>query len=102
MPTRSPRDKLVPIQQYLERECPDRVRRTWWDTRTRVHVFEVSHGTGLHQVRVTAAFLKACPDYGAGLRDSELADYMREARSHARRFTVVWEGGTVRIRSQPL
>ncbi len=102
MPTRPPRDTLAPIQQYLEREFRDRVRRTWWEKRTRVHVFEVSHGTVLHQVHVTAAFLEACPDYGVGLRDSELADYMREAQSHERRFTVVWEGGMVRIRSQLL
>jgi hypothetical protein len=103
MPTNPPTKAQVgAIQNYLEQEFPDCVRRMRWDQSRRVKVFEVSHGKVLHQVVVTSAFLEACPDYGAGLFDSELADYMREARSHVRRFFVMWQEGRVRIRSQLL
>ena len=103
MPTNPPTKAQVgAIQHYLEQEFPDCVKRMRWDQRRRVQVFEVAHGTVLHQVVVTAAFFEACSDYGAGLLDSELADYMREARSHVRRFIVMWQEGRVRIRSQLL
>jgi hypothetical protein len=34
----------------------------------------------VYQVAIDAAFFAACPDYAAGLRDSELADHLRESR----------------------
>ncbi len=47
-------------------------------------------------------FLKQCPDYARALRETELADYVREARSQARRFLVIWHEHGTRIRSTPV
>ncbi len=103
MPTNPPSKAQVgAIRHYLEREFPDCVKRMRWDQRRMVQVFEVAHGTVLHQVVVTSAFLEDCPDCADALRDSELVDYMREAKTQTRRFSVMWERGIVRIRSTPL
>jgi hypothetical protein len=67
-----------------------------------MHMFEVVHETTVHRVEMPAVFFEDCPDYAAALRDSELADYMREARDQRRRFSVVWENDAVRVRSTPL
>ena len=90
------------IRRYLEREFPGQVRHTWWDREAQASVFEVAHEGGRHHVLVDKGALRSCQDVGAGLRTSELADYMREARTQERRFRVVAEEGTLRIRSTPL
>ena len=90
------------IRQYLEREFPGQVRHTWWDEATMAPVFEVAHETGCHHVIVDMEFFQAYQDVIAGLRTSELTDYMREARSQKRRFRVCEEGGEVHIRSTAL
>ena len=90
------------IRQYLEWEFPGQVRKTWWDEDIRAPVFEDVHETGCHHVIVDTGFSQACQDAAASLRASELADYMREARTQARRFLVLEESGEVHIRSTPL
>jgi len=90
------------IQQYLEREFPGQVRHAWWDEDARGPSFEVAHQTACHHVIVDMGFLQVCRDAVASLRDSELADYMRETQTQERRFLVLEEGGTVHIRSTSL
>jgi hypothetical protein len=90
------------VRHYLEREFPGQVRNLRWEWRTSMHMFEVVHETTVHRVEMPAAFFEDCPDYAAALRESELADYMREARDQRRRFSVVWENDEVRVRSTPL
>lgn len=99
---RPTKKQLTPIRQYLEREFPGQVRHAWWDRDAQAQVFEVHHERERHHVVVDAGFLQACPDYVAGLRESELADYMREANAQARRFHVLEDGYSVRVRSTPL
>jgi hypothetical protein len=36
------------------------------------------------------------------LRESELADYIREARLQGRRFLVLWHDHATRVRSAPV
>ena len=90
------------IRRYLEWEFPGQVRDTWWDENIRTPVFEVVHDTRRHHVIVDTGFIQACQDAAASLRASELADYMREARTQERRFLVLEERGEVHIRSTPL
>jgi hypothetical protein len=90
------------VHQYLEREFPGQVRHTGWEQHLEAHVFEIAHETGHHQVLVAEGFLRANRDVEAELRESELVDYLREARAQKRRFLVRKEGGTVRIRSTAL
>lgn len=95
-------NQIKTIQHYLEREFPGQVRDTQWDRQSDTQVFEIVHDTTVHRVDMPAAFFENCPDYAAALRESELADYMREARDQTRRFSVVWEDGSARVRSTPL
>jgi hypothetical protein len=90
------------VQPSLEREFPGQARNLRWDRHTSMQMFEVDHETTVHRVEMPAAFFEDCPDYAAALRDSALADYMREARDQMRRFSVVWETDEVRTRSTPL
>jgi len=90
------------IRRYLEWEFPGQVRNTWWDEDIRAPVFEVIQETRCHHVIVDTDFMQTCQDAAASLRTSELADYMREARTQERRFLVLEERGEVRIRSMPL
>lgn len=90
------------VQHYLEREFPGQVRNPRWSRRTGMQVFEVVHETTVHHVEMPAAFFETCPNCTDVLRYSELTDYMREARTQVRRFSVVWEDGTVRVRSTSL
>src|SRR5687768_4763413 len=87
------------IRQYLEREFPGQVRHTGWEQHAEAHVFEIAHERGHHQVLVTEGVLESNRDAGAELRESELVDYLHEARAQKRRFVVRKEEGTVRIRS---
>ena len=103
MPRRHPSPQPVyAIRQYLEREFPGQVRHTGWEQDLEAHVFEIVHETGHHQVLVAEGFLRANRDAATELRESELADYLHEARAQKRRFLVRKEGGTVRIRSTAL
>jgi hypothetical protein len=90
------------IRQYLEWEFPGLVRDTWWDEDSRAPVFEVVYETACHHVIVDMGFIQSCQDAVASLRSSELADYMREARTQERRFRVLEEKGEIHIRSTPL
>jgi hypothetical protein len=90
------------IRQYLEREFPGRVRHTGWESDTQSHVFEITHERGHHQVWVAEGVLRSNRDAAAELRESELVDYLQEARAQKRRFLVRQEDGTVRIRSTAL
>jgi hypothetical protein len=51
---------------------------------------------------VAEGVLESNRDAAAELRESELADYLHEARAQRRRFLVRKEEGTVRIRSTAL
>jgi hypothetical protein len=90
------------IRQYLEREFPGRVRHTGWEQHAEAHVFEITHERGHHQVLVSKDVLESNRDAAAELRESELVDYLHEARAQRRRFLVRQEEGTVRIRSTVL
>ena len=90
------------IRQYLEREFPGQVQHTGWEPDTQSHVFEITHERGRHQVLVTEGVLRSNRDAAAELRESELVDYLHEARTQQRRFLVRKEGGAVRIRSTTL
>jgi hypothetical protein len=90
------------VHHYLEHEFPGQVNNTWWDAHTQEPVFEIAHGSVRHEVEVTSTFLEHCPDCTDGLQNSELGDYMREARAHDRRFLVLWQGREARIRSKQL
>ena len=78
------------------------MRHTGWESDTQSHVFEIAHERGHHQVLVAERFLRANRDVEAELRESELVDYLHEARAQRRRFLVRKEGGAVRIRSTAL
>jgi hypothetical protein len=90
------------IRQYLEREFPGQVRHTGWEQHAEAHVFEIAHERGHHQVLVSEGVLESNRDAAAALRESELVDYLHEARAQKRRFLVRKEGGAVRIRSTAL
>jgi hypothetical protein len=90
------------VRQYLERAFPGQVRHTGWEQDVESHVFEIAHERGHHQVLVAEGFLRANRDVEAELRESELVDYLQEARAQKRRFLVRKEDGAVRIRSTAL
>ena len=103
MPRRQPSTQPVyAIRRYLEREFPGQVRHTGWEQDLEAHVFEIVHETGHHQILVAKGFLRANRDVEAELRESELVDYLQEARAQKRRFLVRKEEGAVRIRSTAL
>ena len=103
MPDRQPSTQPVyAIRRYLERAFPGQVRHTGWEQHAEAHVFEIAYETGHHQILVAEEFLQSNHDVEAELRESELADYLHEARAQKRRFLVKKEGGTVRIRSTTL
>jgi hypothetical protein len=88
--------RLTAVQAYLEEEFPGRVQDA------EENVIVVSHDGIRHHVELQPTFLHQCPDHIRAIRDSELADYMREARSQERRFLVIWTEHDTRIRSAPL
>jgi hypothetical protein len=88
--------RVTAVQSYLEEEFPGCVEAA------RKHVIVVSHDGIRHRVVLQPSFLHLCPDYMRALRESELTDSLREARSHARRFIVTWHAHDTRIRSTPL
>jgi hypothetical protein len=88
--------RLTAVQSYLEEEFPGRVEEA------RKHVIVVSHEGIRHHVVLQPSFVHLCPDSTRALRESELVDYMREARSQSRRFLVIWKEGHTRIRSTSL
>ena len=103
MPRRHPSTQPVyAIRQYLERAFPGQVRHTGWASDSQSHVFEIAHERGHHQILVAEGFLRANRDAAAELRESELVDYVHEARAQRRRFFVRKEDGAVRIRSTAL
>jgi hypothetical protein len=103
MPSRQPSPQPVyAIRQYLEREFPGQVRHTGWEPDTKSHVFEIVHETEHHQVLVAEGFLRANREVETELRESELVDYLHEARAQKRCFLVRKEEGMVRIRSTAL
>ena len=87
---------LAEVQSYLEEEFPGRVQETV------ENVIVVSHDGIRHHVELQPTFLRQCPDHIRAIRESELTDYMREARSQERRFLVIWTERDTRIRSAPL
>jgi hypothetical protein len=88
--------RLTAVQSYLEEEFPGHVEAA------RANVIVVSHDGIRHHVVLQPSFLHLCPDYRRAIRESELADYIREARLQARRFLVIWEERDTRIRSTSL
>jgi hypothetical protein len=103
MPNHQPSTQPVyAIRRYLEREFPGQVRHTGWEPDIQSHVFEITHERGHHQVLVAKGVLQSNRDVAAELRESELIDYLHEARTQQRRFLVRKEEGAVRIRSTAL
>ena len=103
MPRRHPSTQPVyAIRQYLERAFPGQVRHTGWASDSQSHVFEITHERGHHQILVAEGFLRANRDVESELHESELVDYLQEARAQRRRFLVRKEDGAVRIRSTAL
>jgi hypothetical protein len=89
--------RLQAVQPYLEAEFPGCVEAAI------ENVIAVSHGGIRHHIVLQPAFLQQCPDYASALRESELADYIREARSQqGRRFLVMWHERATRVRSAPV
>ena len=88
--------RLTAVESYLEEEFPGHVEEA------KENVFIISHHGIRHHVVLEPTFVKQCPDYTRALRETELADYLREARSQARRFLVIWHEHDTRIRSTPL
>jgi hypothetical protein len=86
---------LKAAQSYLEKEFPGHVEAAI------ENVIAVSQDGIRHHVVLQPAFLQHCPDYASALRESELADYMRESRSQGRRFLVMWHERATRVRSAP-
>ena len=89
-------DRLQAVQSYFEAEFPEPVEGALQD------VITVSHRGIRHQIVLQPAFLQQCPDYVSALRDSELADHIREVRSQERRFLVMWHDRGTRVRSIPV
>lgn len=85
--------RLTSVASYLEQEFPGHVEAA------QNNGFMISHEGMQHHVVLDPTFLKQCPDYTHALRETELADYVRESRSQARRFLVIWQGHDTHIRS---
>ena len=86
---------LKAAQAYLETEFPGQVEAA---SETEI---TVSYDDVPHQIVLQPEFLKHCSDYAYALRESELADYIRESRPLGRRFLVIWHQGGTRVRSVP-
>ena len=84
---------LTAVQSYLEEEFPGCVEGL------KGNLFIISLDSIRHHVVLQPSFVQRCPDYMRALRETELADYIREARSQARRFLVIWLEQDTRIRS---
>lgn len=84
---------LKAVQAYLEEEFPGHVETA------NENVIKVSHDGTCHHVTLQPEFLQKCPDCAYALRESELADHIREVRSQGRRFIVRWHEREARIRS---
>lgn len=100
--TRPSKVQIKSIAAYLEREFPQQVRGTWWDRKVKAQVFEVSDEESQRYIMIDGEFLQHCGDCGTELRHSELADYIRESRSPARSFRVLWHDRAIHILSKPL
>jgi hypothetical protein len=87
---------LMAVASYLEEEFPGHVQAA------KDNEFRISHEGMHHHIVLDPMFLKQCPDYTHALREAELADHLRESRSQARRFVVMWYGHDTRIRSTSL
>jgi hypothetical protein len=88
--------QLTALASYLEEEFPGYVAEAKGEG------FMISYEGIHHHVVLDPTFLKQCPDYAHALRETDLADYVRESRSQARRFVVIWHGHDTRIRSTSL
>jgi len=88
------------VQHYLEHEFPGQVRHTWWNEDMMAQVFEVQGDIQRH-IAVDCGFFQDCPNCAMALKESELAEYIREALS-PRCFVVRWHNHEVRVRSKPL
>ncbi len=88
--------RLTAVECYLDREFPGHVEEA------KDNVFIIYHRGIRHHIVLEPTFLKQCPDYMRALRESDLADYVRETRSQARRFLVTWKEHDTRIRSTSL
>lgn len=86
---------LQAAQSYLEAEFPGQV-----DAVSETEI-TVSHDDVRHHIVLQPEFLQQCSNYAYALRESELADYIREARPLGRRFLVIWHEGGTRVRSVP-
>lgn len=84
---------LKAAQSYLEAEFPGQVEAA---SETEI---TVSRDGVRHQIVLQPEFLKQCSNYASALRESELADYIRESRPLGRRFLVIWHEGGTRVRS---
>jgi hypothetical protein len=103
MPNHQPSPPPVyAIRQYLERAFPGQVRPTGWKQHAEAHVFEITHEREHHQVLLSKGVLESNRDAAAERRESELVDYLHEARVQKRRFLLRQEDGIVRIRSTAL
>ena len=103
MPNHQPTGAQVSaVQHALDQELPSRMRRTWWDGDATAQIFEFSYDATMHQVEIAATFFADCPDYTAGLHDSELADYVREMPRQGKCFIVRWHEGGARLRCKLL
>lgn len=87
---------LTALAAYLEAEFPGHVKVA------RDNEFRISHEGTHHHVVLDPTFLKQYSDYTKALRETELVDYLRESRSQARRFVIMWYGNDTRIRSTSL
>jgi hypothetical protein len=85
--------RLKAVASYLEQEFPGHVEAATEND------FMISHQGMQHHVVLDPTFLKQCPDYTHALRETELADYVRESRFQARRFLVMWHEHDTHIRS---
>jgi len=88
--------RLTAVADYLEEEFPGHVNTA------NANEFRISHQGMHHHVVLDPMFLKQCSDYIHALRETDLADYVRESRSQARRFIVLWYQHHTRIRSTSL
>jgi hypothetical protein len=86
---------LKAVQSYLEAEFPGQVEAA---SETEI---TVSHDDIRHHIVLQPEFLNRCSNYAYALRESELADYIRESRPLGRRFLVMWHEGGTRVRSVP-